>query len=187
VINRLRELLQIERCFGIDISQTFLSFGKKNYPNIKFIQYDKFILPFVDHSLDLIILSDIIEHIHDLSLFFKEVKRVAKYGLLKVPLDRYLWRKLVSEPLRRSPSVGSSHPDGHIHEFWKKSFEGMLKDAGFNILGSKVIYEEINQPNYHLTSGILKIRWYLDFKFKRLLPKLAHIIFGGQLFVFIST
>lgn len=184
IINRLRELLQIKRCFGIDICQTFLSFGKKHYPDIRFIQYNGLNLPFSDKSVDLIILSDIIEHISDLDSFLREVKRVARYGLLKVPLDKYLWRKLISEPLRRSHSVGFAHPDGHLHEFSKRSCKILLTKMEFKILTSKVVYQ-FGKPTYKDKRGILKLRWYIDLKLKQLFPEFAHKIFGGNFIVFL--
>jgi len=187
VINRLRELLQIKECFGIDICQPFLSFGKENYPNIKFIQYSGSSLPFSDKSIDLIILSDIIEHISDLCSFFGEVKRVGRYALLKVPLDKYLWRKVISEPLGRSYSVGSEHPDGHLHEFSKNSCEKMLKNMGFKILTSKVAYSYMGKDAYNKKNSILKVRWFLDTKVKQLFPRVAHVVFGGNLIVLFDT
>lgn len=187
VINHLRELVNIEKCFGTDICQTFLRFGKKHFPDIEFIHYDGLNFPFPDQFASLIILSDIIEHIDDLFSFFQEVKRVAKYGLLKVPLDEYLWRKLISKPLGRSPLSGFNHPDGHLHEFTEKSCKTLLIGIGFKILASKILYQEIGQPNYHTKSGILKARWYIDFKLKQLFPEFAHRIFGGNLIVFFHT
>ena len=106
VINRFRELLNIEKCYGVDISSTFLYTGRATYPEIEFIQISGLRFPFPDKTMDLIVLSDIIEHVNNLDLFMKEVKRVGKMVLLKVPLDKYLWRKFISEPLGRSFSVG---------------------------------------------------------------------------------
>jgi ubiquinone/menaquinone biosynthesis C-methylase UbiE len=187
VINRLRELLYIQKCYGIDVSHTFLSQGKAAYPKVEFTQVSGGKYPFSDKSMDLIVLSDIIEHIKDLRLFMKEIKRVGKMVLLKVPLDKYLWRKLVSEPLGRSFSVGSKHPDGHLHEFSKNSCEKMLKDMGFKILVSKVVYRYIGKNDYKKKHAILKPRWFLDTKLKQLFPRFAHAIFGGNLIVLLET
>lgn len=187
VINKLKELLQIKRCFGSDICHVFLSFGETHYPAIKFIRNDGLNLPFGDKFIDLIVLSDIIEHISELDLLLKEIKRVAKYGLLKVPLDKYLWRKLVSEPLGRSFSVGFQHPDGHLHEFSKKSCEKVLKDGGFKILACNVVYRYLGKNELKKKNAILKIRWFLDNKLKQLFPRFAHRIFGGNLVVFFET
>jgi len=186
VIKRLGELLHIERCLAVDISQAFLSCGKRHYPNITFIHYNGSNLPIRDKSIDLIILSDIIEHISDLDSLFKEVRRVGKYALLKVPLDRYAWRKLVSAPLGRSFQVGPGHPDGHLHEFSKKSLERLLKKFGLEILNSKVVYRPISRSeDYRTKKGILKARWYLDSKLKQLFPQIAHKILGGDFIAFL--
>jgi len=188
VINRLRDLLHIEKCYGIDVSDIFLSKGRTLYPEIEFIKASGLKIPFADKSVDLIILSDIIEHIEELKLFMKEIKRVGKVVLLKVPLDKYLWRKLISEPLGRSPSVSMEHPDGHLHEFSKNSCKKMLKNMGCRILASNIYYNyETIENNYRKKNFILKIRWFLDKKIKQLFPKFAHTIFGGNFVVFFET
>jgi len=188
VINRLRDLLHIEKCYGIDISHIFLSRGQAIYPEVEFIKLSGIKIPFADKSVDLIILSDIIEHIEDLKLFMKEVKRVGKMVLLKIPLDKYLWRKLVSEPLGRSVSVGTEHPDGHLHEFSKKSCEKILKNMGCKILVSNVYYiHTVAEDKCKKRHPILKIRWFLDNKLKQWFPNFAHIIFGGNFCCFFET
>jgi len=187
VINRLRELLHVQKCYGIDVSHTFLSHGRAAYPEVEFIQVSGIKSPFADKSMDLIVLSDIIEHIEDLNSFMKEVKRVGKMVLLKVPLDKYLWRKLVSEPLGRSSVVGAGHPDGHLREFSKNSCEKMLKNMGCKILASKVVYCCIEENEYRKKHAILKFRWFLDTKLKQLFPGIAHAIWGGVLIVLFDT
>jgi 2-polyprenyl-3-methyl-5-hydroxy-6-metoxy-1,4-benzoquinol methylase len=187
VLNKLGELLQIDKCLGVDISQVFLSFGKMRYADITFIRNNGLNLPFSDRSIDLIILSDIIEHIRDLDSFFKEVQRVGKYVLLKTPLERYLWRKMVSAPLGRSFQVGSRHPDGHLHEFSKSSLERMLEKFGFKILNYEVVYRPISvSEDYRTKKGLLRIRWYLDYKLEKLFPEFAYKIFGGDCIAFLS-
>lgn len=188
VIDRLRELLHIETCVAIDISDVFLSHGIKEHLKVTFLRYDGSTLPHRDKSIDVIILSDIIEHISDLQSFFREVRRVGKYVLLKAPLDRYLWRKLIAAPLGRSFQVGPGHPDGHLHEFSKRGLERMLKRFGLKILNYEVIYRPIAQSeNYRTKKGLLKIRWYLDYKSKQLFPQYAHKIFGGDFIAFLLT
>ncbi len=184
VINRLRELLQINKCYGLDLSTEFIELGRSLNPEIEFIQATDLRIPFPDNSVDLVILSDIIEHIEDLDFFLKEVKRVGKAVLLKVPVDKYLWRKLISEPLGRSYSIGLNHPDGHLHEFSKKSCEKMFKELHFSVLNSKVVYLPVDHGK---KNPLIRLRWFLDEKLKQIMPNFAHRIFGGLLLVFLST
>lgn len=177
VINRLRKLLHIQKCYGIDVSRTFLSQGRAAYPEVEFIQVSGREYPFSDKSIDLIVLSDIIEHIKNLHSFMKEIKQIGKMVLLKVPLDKYLWRKLVSEPLGRSFSVGSKHPDGHLREFSKASCERMLKDMGFRILASKVVYCYIGENEYKKTCHF-KAQVVFGYQTKTAIPELCSRYMG---------
>jgi hypothetical protein len=183
VINGLREMLHIKKCYGLDVCSTFIKIGRLMHSEIEFIQTSGIRIPFSDKSIDLVILSDIIEHIEDLDLFLREVKRVGRTVLLKVPLDKYLWRKLISEPLGRSYSVGPCHPDGHVHEFSKSSCEKMLKKMNFSIISSKVIYFSSGHKRKH---PLIRLRWFLDDKLKLLVPNFAHRIFGGCLIAFLG-
>jgi ubiquinone/menaquinone biosynthesis C-methylase UbiE len=184
VINRLRELLHIKQCYGLDASTTFVELGRSLYPEIEFIHTSDINIPFPDSSIDLIVLSDIIEHIGNVDLFLAEVKRVGKAVLLKVPLDKYLWRKMISEPLGRSHSVGPKHPDGHLHEFSKKSCERIFKKMNFSVLNSKIIYLP---ADYEEKKFPIRLRWLLDERVKEIMPNVAHKIFGGVLLTFFST
>ncbi len=185
VINKLHELLSIKKCYGVDISPIFLTIGKEKYPYIEFIQISGMKLPFANKSIDLIILSDIIEHIKNIDSFMAEVRRVGKRVLMKIPLDKYLWRKIISEPLGRSPRVGFEHPDGHLHEFSKRSVNKMLKVADFKISNSKVVYMD-EEEEYRRKEGLLKIRWFLDAQLKKNFPNIAHVFFGGDYVAFMK-
>lgn len=185
VINRLRNLMEIPRCYGIDFSEPLVDFGRKKYPEINFVLSDlNSSLPFATQSFDLIILSDIIEHINDLDKFFRELQRVGRWFLFKVPLDKYIWRKFFSEPFHRSPSVGINHPDGHLRELSKKRCERILVNNGFKILGYQVVYLPVDFTDYVCKKGLLKIRWYIDHKAKQIFPGVAHLFFGGNLIIF---
>lgn len=184
VINKLKKLLKINKCYGIDISKIFLSLGRDLYPEIEFIESSGSQLPFPEKYFDLVILSDIIEHIKDIEDFMGEVWRIGKRMLLKVPLENYFWRKVISEPLKRSPKVGVDHPDGHVHEFTKRSCERLINEMGFNILSSKVYYDSLSIETYKGNNLFLKSRWLIDFTLKRYFPSIAHKIFGGNLLIF---
>lgn len=65
---------------GIDIRLSSIKFGKAKYPEIakRLTVYDGSKLPFNDNFFDVVTMFDVIEHIHDLDKFFKEVCRVLK-------------------------------------------------------------------------------------------------------------
>jgi 2-polyprenyl-3-methyl-5-hydroxy-6-metoxy-1,4-benzoquinol methylase len=71
---------------GLDYSDIAINFAKektKKY-NIDFRQGSAYELPFKDNSFDVIISSDVIEHLEDVFLYLSEIKRVAKNDALIV-------------------------------------------------------------------------------------------------------
>ena len=55
------------------------------YKNIKFILLKDNILPFKDKEFDFVIASHVIEHVSDVSVFIKELERVASNGYIELP------------------------------------------------------------------------------------------------------
>lgn len=75
------------RCVGVDLSQKLLQLGKKQEPSITFLQGDVETLPFVDNSVDYIVLSCLLHHLPDLKRCANEVFRVLKPGGQFVAFD----------------------------------------------------------------------------------------------------
>jgi hypothetical protein len=134
----------------------------------------------------LIVLSDIIEHIENLDVFMSEVKRVRKTVLIKTPIDRFLWRTMITQPLGRSGKFGFSHPDSHVQQFLKKSLEKAIRRWGMAIIASKVVYRQIYNWK-EKKNMLLKTRWYIDSVVKKMFPRRAHIVFRGIYCAFLSV
>jgi hypothetical protein len=75
------------------------------------------------------------------------------------------------------------HPDGHVHEFSKKSCEKLLNKMNFSIISSKVIYFS---SDHERKNPLIGLRWFLDDKLNLLVPNFAHRIFGGCLIAFLG-
>ncbi len=65
-------------CVGIDLSQKLLRIGKSQTRNIHFMQADVETLPFLDNSIDSVMLSCLLHHLPNPFLCAKEVFRVLK-------------------------------------------------------------------------------------------------------------
>ncbi|MEP6799872.1 MAG: class I SAM-dependent methyltransferase, partial [Lapillicoccus sp.] len=80
-------------------------------------------LPVADHSLDLVVAFDILEHIPDDALAVSEVKRVLRPGatfLVAVPADPRLW---------------SAHDEAvdHVRRYTRETLSEVLSSGGFAI------------------------------------------------------
>jgi len=119
--------------FGVDASDYAVKKCRKLGINTKqFFFDDKKKFPYDDHSFDLIIVGEIIEHIYDTDFFLEEIKRLLKPKgrlILSTPNIASLGRRLylfagISPIIEDSPNEKDS--SGHIRYFTRKSLEKLL-------------------------------------------------------------
>lgn len=123
---------------GVDAYKKAIDYGKKRYKNLKLICADAHSLPFPKESFDVIICTEVLEHVENPQKVLKEIKRVlSKDGVAIVEMDSgnllfraiwYWWTHLRRGVWR----------DSHIHTFNKKILEDMIKKSGFIITQKKV-------------------------------------------------
>lgn len=104
------------KLFGSDITSTTLQEMRRRLGQIDLIATDAELLPFQNRSLDVLISSDVIEHLADLARHLEEVARVLDIGgsyLIKTPnrlmaaqyyrlrglYDAYFWHPSMCSPL----------------------------------------------------------------------------------------
>jgi 2-polyprenyl-6-hydroxyphenyl methylase/3-demethylubiquinone-9 3-methyltransferase len=73
------------RMIGLDISPRSIETAKRHakeagVSNVEYVVGSALELPFPDHHFDGVVMSDVIEHIHDLPALVKEINRVLKPG-----------------------------------------------------------------------------------------------------------
>ncbi|MBF0469212.1 MAG: methyltransferase domain-containing protein, partial [Desulfamplus sp.] len=90
-------------------------------------------LPFADHSFDIIICSEVMEHIHNEQMAIAELKRVLKPGgRLALSVPRY-WPEKICWKLSHDYSNSQG---GHIRIYTKKGLLQKIIPAGFEFRGS---------------------------------------------------
>lgn len=69
-----------KKVIGVDISKEAIEYAKKKYKKkaLQFIKSDVLKLPFPDHTFDIIVSYETVEHLRDHQKFIKEIKRVLK-------------------------------------------------------------------------------------------------------------
>lgn len=95
VSNALAELPDYTGIEGVDLSDPALQFAQRtatgrNLTHVKFRKASVYKLPFNDGDFDAVVMSDVLEHIHDLPRALSEVARVLRPGgvLLFDTIDR---------------------------------------------------------------------------------------------------
>lgn len=111
---------------GCDISEDAIAYAKQHYENnsIKFINTASMdfkatvahIRSVYPAPFDLAILFDMLEHIPQPKTFVRELASIAKYFIIKLPLeDNILYNYILPERVKEYPSA--RHQDGHFWEF----------------------------------------------------------------------
>lgn len=125
VLNKLADKLNVPNKFGIDITEFITCMFRDDVPDGMFLIGLVESLPFKNKALDLVIFSDILEHVENPSKVLKQVKEETDFVVLKIPLEKSLYHLIKKE---------KKIPRGHIH-FWNENeVLGLLKKAGLAIL-----------------------------------------------------
>jgi ubiquinone/menaquinone biosynthesis C-methylase UbiE len=149
---------------------------ERNIPSIKSVQeFDGYHLPFEDDSMDLIILTHVLEHVEHERLLLRELKRVAKMVLIEVPRD---YKHGVDTRIKHFLAYG------HINVYTPTSLRYLLATEGLEVIKDLTdtiapevtkfyTFETLKKPKNFLSS--LKIDLEHNVK------KVAASIFGKKL------
>lgn len=118
---------------GLDSYRDAILFAREKYPNISFVCADAHKLPFKNHSFDLIICTETLEHVVDPRKTLLEMKRVLKNkGRAIISMDSgslmfktiwFFWTK----------TKGRVWQNAHLHEFNSYILENLIREVGFKI------------------------------------------------------
>jgi ubiquinone/menaquinone biosynthesis C-methylase UbiE len=149
---------------------------ERNIPSVKSVQeFDGYHLPFEDNSMDLIILTHVLEHVEHERLLLRELKRVAKMVLIEVPRD---YKHGVDTRIKHFLAYG------HINVYTPTSLRYLLATEGLEVVKDLTdtiapevtkfyTFETLKKPKNFLSS--LKIDLEHNVK------KIAASIFGKKL------
>lgn len=129
--------------------------------------FDGYQIPYPDDSFDLVILAHVLEHVEHERQLLRELKRVARYLVIEVPLD---YRFGVDKRMKHFLDYG------HINMYTPTSLRFLLQSEGLEILADKtsltppettLFNEFVNKKAQKSTLKVLKIK--LEYWIKELL------------------
>ena len=136
-LSKLASVFPKAQCFGIDIYDKAIQHGHKLYPSITFQSADAHTIPFKDKSFDLVICTEVLEHVDDPKSVLLEIKRVLnKDSFAIIELDSgsplfstawFIWKKF----------KGGVWTHAHLHSFTPKKLEKIILSSGFHIIKKK--------------------------------------------------
>jgi ubiquinone/menaquinone biosynthesis C-methylase UbiE len=116
---------------GVDNSATAIKLGKKMYPTLDIKIGDIYNLPYKDDSFDLLICTEVLEHLKDPKKALSELKRVTKkYVIFSVPNEPFF---ILSNFFRgKYITRFGNHPE-HINHWTYPGFKKFLRKNGLKI------------------------------------------------------
>jgi ubiquinone/menaquinone biosynthesis C-methylase UbiE len=132
--------------------------------------FDGYNIPYPDNSFDLVILAHVLEHVEHERQLLRELKRVAKYIVIEVPLD---YRFGVDRRMKHFLDYG------HINMYTPTSLRFLLQSEGLEILADKtsltppetIMFNEfVNKKARKTANKVFKIK--LEYVVKELLGNL---------------
>lgn len=177
LLNTLDNNITIKSLHNFDISSKFCEAGKIKYPKIIFNNYEFFDKP---EYFNLIMLSDITEHVENDYEFLEMVSKYCKYLVIKIPIETALINSglFYSVRLKRKPDkfrYGKNHVNGHLRGYSIHSAKKLI------LKYFKIIDQEISDVSYFNPSQKKDL-------IKKLVGKHAFIrIYGGAYFAFCES
>lgn len=144
-LSNIKKKYPASKCVGVDKYKEAVRYGNKKYKNMKLKQADAHKLPFKAKTFELVICTEVLEHVEDPKIVLQEIERVlTRNGHAIIEMDSgnilfrgvwYWWTNL-----RRGV-----WKDSHIHAFNTKKLERLIKNSKLEIIEKK---------NFNYTMGV---------------------------------
>ena len=185
VLAELGRRLGVKRAYGLDLSTRFIEDAHRRFPHIHFLVSQGESIPLQSKAIDLAICSDVLEHVPNPSRLMMELRRVARYAVFKMPIERSAINSFWQH-VRRSPGVGPHHGSGHLRDYTARSAIKSLESGGFRILKHQVVYPPFEVRYAHMPANELNKHpsVWLDRLLRHVVPAFYVPVLGGNLFAF---
>lgn len=131
VLHELNQARPVKSFYAIDVDENEVKDASRNLPFCDVRQGNLYEIPFKDNSFDLVICSEVLEHLESPDKGLQELNRVCrKYALLSVPREP-VWRIMNIARFSYWPQLGNT--PGHLNHWSKSSFIEFISDY-FRIL-----------------------------------------------------
>ncbi len=130
-LNRLKENGTGKKLEGIEYKKDAIELGKKTYPDIKITEGSIYDLPYKDNSFDLVLCTEVLEHLDDPSKALEELVRVSKkYLVLSVPNEPFF---MFAQFVRGKNWSRFGNDIEHINHWTMFAFPKFIKKSAPNI------------------------------------------------------
>jgi len=191
VLKGVSEIVNADKRIGIDIATSMLTIAQRECLGGLFVRGDAEQLPFKNGSIDLVILSDILEHIYYPDRLLREALRVGKYIAIKFPLEKCAVL-ILFEMVTRKKIHGAEHKAGHLYAWGQRDVFSLLNGAGLKLLKHKLVEppEEIRYYNAGERFSELpfgrRFAMFLEKTSFKISRRIYRFLFGSTLVAFVQ-
>lgn len=134
-LNQLMKNKIGEKVEGVEQSKDAIDLGKKLFPKAKIKQGSIYDLPYKSNSFDLVLCTEVLEHVDNPQRAMGEIMRVSKkYLALSVPNEPFF---MLINLLRGKNLTRLGNDPGHINHWALPSFINFVKKNGVKIKTSR--------------------------------------------------
>lgn len=120
---------------GLEYDEKAIELGKKLYPRLKITKGDIYDLPYKSNSFDLVVCTEVLEHLENPKKAYRELVRVSKkYVLLSVPNEPFFTIQRIAR-LQNVLHLGA-HPE-HIQHWTIPAFTKFVKVRGVKLVSRR--------------------------------------------------
>jgi ubiquinone/menaquinone biosynthesis C-methylase UbiE len=136
--------------YALDLSAEMLQIQKENNADIKSVfvgSIEK--TSFKDKEVDLVLMIDVLEHVPDTAAALKELSRISKYVIFKVPLENNLYYNILNLIKLGRLRLDIFQKVGHLHFYTFRKLRRQLEVH----LGSILHFSVTNEFSHLLSRG----------------------------------
>lgn len=125
-----------EKIEGVEYSTDAIELGKKFFPHLTIKQGSIYDLPYKVNSFDLVVCTEVLEHLEEPAKALKEMMRVSrKYLIISVPNEPLF---MLSNFLRGKNLSRFGNDEEHINHWNPLSLKKYLKENGLRIMKTRL-------------------------------------------------
>ncbi|GAI40556.1 unnamed protein product, partial [marine sediment metagenome] len=119
VLDTITKVINSDVSVNYEIADLFCEIGEKNFKNINYINQDFLEKP---EYYDLVILSDITEHVENDELFLSVISMYCKFLVIKIPIEKSFFSTKFYQTIRfkkipKELKYGKNHINGHLRGY----------------------------------------------------------------------
>lgn len=172
------------RKIALDLSPGALKLQIKNNPDIsKALNEDVCHTSLAGKEADVALMIDVLEHVPEPVKALKELKRISKYAIFKVPLESNLRANIENKLNHGRTKLNSKEKWGHINFYTAFTILQQVKEN----IGEVLAYSFTNSSEYGLYANKPNLKTKLSYPIGMLLhrmsPKLCSLVLGDFIMV----